>query len=277
MTTEFLIERLSDEKTHGISGGIYNMLQVDLAYNSNHMEGSTLSHKQTQYIFDTHSLISENAKVDDIIEAANHFRCFDMVIDNCHRLLTEDFIKSLHYQLKVSTFSSQSKAAVIGDYKKFANYVSDIETSKPQDVHKDIIHLLNKYNNNSVKTLDDILDFHAQFEKIHPFYDGNGRVGRLIMFKECLANDIVPFVIREDEKLLYIRGLNEWQNRGEKGYLRSFCETMQDEMIARLRAFDIPYLSEHEKSRPVFVSKETGSRIQNFMEKSVNSSCEVER
>ena len=267
MRTDFLIERMKDEKEYGISGGIYNMTQIDMAYNSNHMEGNTLSHEQTRYIYDTHSLNAENISVDDVIETANHFRCFDMILEHCREPLTESFIKSLHHQLKTGTFSSQSKEAVIGDYKKFTNYVSDIKTSSPKDVHKNIVKLLDGYNSKDNKTLDDIIDFHASFEAIHPFYDGNGRIGRLIMFKECLANNIVPFIIREDMKLYYIKGLNEWQHGNEKGFLRDFCFSMQDEMFAKLQYFDIPYIDKEEKEG-VYISSETDSYIRNFIKKS---------
>lgn len=268
MRTDFLIERMKDEKEYGISGGIYNMTQIDMAYNSNHMEGNTLSHEQTRYIYDTHSLNAENINVDDVIETANHFRCFDMILVHCKEPLTEDFIKSLHHHLKIGTFSSQSKEAVIGDYKKFANYVSDIKTSSPKDVHENIIKLLNNYNSKDKKTLDDIIDFHASFETIHPFYDGNGRIGRLIMFKECLANNIAPFVIREDMKLYYIKGLNEWQHGNEKGFLRDFCSSMQDEMLAKLQYFNIPYIDKGEEKEDIYISSETNSYIRNFIKQS---------
>ena len=267
MRTDLLIERMNDEKEYGISGGIYNMTQIDMAYNSNHMEGSTLSHEQTRYIYDTHSLNADNINVDDIIETTNHFRCFDMILDHCKEPLTEDFIKSLHYQLKTGTFSSQSKEAVIGDYKKYANYVSDIKTSSPKAVHENISKLLSDYNSKADKSFDDIIDFHASFEAIHPFYDGNGRIGRLIMFKECLANDIVPFVIREDMKLYYIKGLDEWQHGNEKGFLRDFCYSMQDEMLAKLQYFEIPYTDKDEERESIYISPETNSYIQNFIQK----------
>ena len=267
MRTDFLIEHLQDEKKYGISGGIYHMTQIDMAYNSNHMEGSTLTHEQTRYIYETHSLNAENVKVDDVIETTNHFRCFDMILDNCKAPLTEDFIKSLHYQLKNGTFSSHSKEAVIGDYKKYSNYVGDIQTSKPKEVHENIVELLDSYNSKADKTIDDILEFHARFEAIHPFYDGNGRIGRLIMFKECLANDIAPFVIREDMKFYYIRGLNEWQHGKEKGFLRDLCASMQDEMLAKLQYFDIPFAQDHEKQEAICISQETNSYIRNFIQK----------
>lgn len=245
MTTSHLLERLIDEKKYGISGGIYNMFQIDMAYNSNHIEGSTLTREQTRYIYDTHSLNADNTKVDDIIETTNHFRCFDLILDNCGQPTSEDFIKELHRQLKTGTFSSQSKEAVIGDYKAYANYVGDIQTSSPEDVHKDLMALLSKYNH--VKTIDEVLDFHARFENIHPFYDGNGRIGRLLMFKDCLENDIPPFIIREDMKMHYIHGLSEWQHGRGKGYFRDLCLSMQDDTLAKMEHFGIPYLVDGEK------------------------------
>lgn len=238
-TSEYLLDRLSDEKEHGISGGIYNKLQVDMAYNSNHIEGSGLTHDQTRYIYETHTLDAENVKVDDVVETVNHFRCFDFIIDHVEEPVTEDMIKELHRMLKSGTFSAQSKEAVVGDYKKYPNYVGDIKTSSPQNVSSDIINLLKETDGE--KTFDDILNFHALFEKIHPFYDGNGRVGRLLMFKQCLENDIIPFIIVDEYKAYYYRGLNEWQKAdGERGYLRDTCLLMQDNMKATMDYFEIP-------------------------------------
>ncbi len=236
--TKALIERLLDEKEHEISGGIYNKLQVDFAYNSNHIEGSKLTHEQTRYIFETHTVGAEPARVDDIVETINHFRCFDYILESYNKPLTEDYIKELHRILKTGTFSSQAKEAVIGDYKKYPNEVGSLATSSPQNVSMDLLSLLNDYMNHGVK-FDDILDFHARFEKIHPFYDGNGRVGRLLMFKECLKNDIVPFIIDDAYKGEYNRGLYNWQTGGEKGYLRDTCLYMQDHMYDVLRYFEI--------------------------------------
>lgn len=239
-TAEYLLDRLKDEKDHGISGGIYNRLQVDMAYNSNHIEGSRLTHDQTRYIFDTHTLYADNAKVDDIIETVNHFRCFDYIIDHAHDNVTEDMIKTLHRMLKEGTFSSQAEEAVIGDYKKYPNYVGDIKTSLPKNVSADIKALL--HDTDGEKNFDEILDFHARFEKIHPFYDGNGRIGRLIMFKQCLENNIIPFIINDEYKFFYYRGMSQWQKPdGEHGYLRDTCLLMQDNMKAVLEYFDIPY------------------------------------
>lgn len=237
-TSRYLLDRLSDEKEHGISGGIYNKLQVDMAYNSNHIEGSGLTHDQTRYIYETHTLDAENVRVDDVLETVNHFRCFDYIIDHAEELVTEDMIKELHRMLKSGTFSAQSKEAVVGDYKKYPNYVGDLKTSSPKNVSSDIRNLLNETDGE--KTFDDILDFHARFEKIHPFYDGNGRVGRLIMFKQCLENDIIPFIIADEYKAYYYRGLNEWQKAGgEHGYLRDTCLLMQDNMKAVMDYFEI--------------------------------------
>lgn len=246
-TANPLIERLKDEKLHKISGGIYNKMQIDMAYNSNHMEGSCLTHDQTRYIYETHTLESNTpVNVDDITETVNHFRCFDYVLDHYDELLSEDFIKHLHYLLKNNTFSAQSKEAIIGDYKAFPNYVGEIQTSRPKDVHRNMNALLTKYNKKEKASFDDVLGLHADFEKIHPFYDGNGRVGRLIMFKECLRNDIVPFIITDEYKSYYIRGLYEWQNGGEKGYLRDTCLLMQDNMKKVLEYFEIPYNDERD-------------------------------
>ena len=268
MTNEYLIARLKAEKEHSISGGIYNMTQIDMAYNSNHIEGSTLSHEQTRFIYDTHSLIAGNSRVDDIIETTNHFRCFDIVIDNYDTPISENFIKDLHKQLKTGTFNSQGKENIVGEYKIDKNYVGNIVTTPPSKVRKEIKELIADCNSRGRKSLDEILDFHARFEKIHPFYDGNGRVGRLIMFKECLANDVTPFVIRDEMKDYYLRGINEWQRGGEKGYLRELCESMQDEMHAKLQYFEIPYLHEEEPKRQIFISGDVASYIQKFLDSS---------
>lgn len=233
-----LIDRLLDEKTYKIKGGIYNLLQVDFAYNSNHIEGSSLTHEQTRYIYETKTVGIVPAKVDDVIETVNHFRMFDYILDTYKEELSEEYIKKLHYILKTSTFSSQSKEAVVGDYKKYANYVSDIETVSPTEVSFQLRTLLKEYSYKKIE-FDDILDFHAKFEKIHPFYDGNGRVGRILMFKECLKNDIVPFYIDDKYKFEYYRGLNEWQKGNDKGYLRDTCLFMQDHMKELMKYFQI--------------------------------------
>lgn len=234
---ENLIQRLKDEKEDSIKGGIYNKLQVDFAYNSNHIEGSKLTHDQTRYIFETHTIGAEPTRVDDVIEAVNHFRCFDYILDTYNEPLTEDYIKDLHRILKTGTFDSAKSYAVVGDYKKYTNEVGPLQTTSPKNVAKDISKLLNMYQDNM--SFDDILDFHARYEKIHPFYDGNGRTGRLIMFKQCLDNDIVPFVIEDKFKGEYNRGLYEWQSGREKGYLRDTCLFMQDYMNQVLDYFEI--------------------------------------
>ena len=232
-----------DEKEHGISGGIYNKLQVDFAYNSNHIEGSRLTHDQTRYIFETHTIETENgsAKVDDIIETINHFKCFDVIIESYNEPLTEEYIKNLHKILKTGTFSATSEEAVVGDYKKYPNEVGGLDTVEPESVMKAMKALLETYNNIESISFDDLLDFHAKYEKIHPFYDGNGRTGRLILFKECLKNNIIPFIIADEYKYEYNRGLHEWQLGKEKGYLRDTCLFMQDYMKKVLDYFKIKY------------------------------------
>lgn len=238
---EELLERLAEEKKYQTKGGIYNKLQVDFAYNSNHIEGSRLTHDQTKYIYDTHTIGIESANVDDVFETVNHFRCFDYILDTYRDNISEEYIKELHRLLKTGTFSSQSKFAVVGDYKKYANEVGGMETVSPEEVPEEMESLLTDYIMRNILSLDDILDFHSRFEKIHPFYDGNGRVGRLIMFKECLKNDIIPFIIRDDYKFEYNRGLNMWQTKGERGYLRETCLLMQDHMKTFMDYFEIEY------------------------------------
>lgn len=241
MERRTLITTLLDEQKHGIKGGIYNKLQVDFAYNSNHMEGSQLSHDQTRYIFETKTVGMEPARVDDIIETVNHFRCFDYMIQNFNESMNVEYIKKLHRMLKTGTLSSESEEAIVGDFKKYPNYVGDMQTSKPKEVATDMDKLFLWYYKIENPSLDDILEFHVRFEKIHPFYDGNGRTGRLIMFRECLKNDIVPFVITDTYKGNYYNGLQQWQMGGEKGFLRDTCLLMQDHMKANLDYFEISY------------------------------------
>ena len=236
-----LTEILLDEKKNGIKGGIYNKLQVDFAYNSNHIEGSKLTHEQTRYIYETQTVGIEPARVDDIFEAVNHFRCFDIVLDTFAEPITEEYIKKLHFQLKIGTLSAESAHAVVGDYKKYQNYVGDMKTASPNTVQKKISGLIGGYEQLKEITLFEILKFHADFEKIHPFYDGNGRIGRLLMFKECLRHDIVPFLIEDRYKGYYYHGLKEWQTDGEKGFLIDTCLLMQDNMKAVLDYFEIDY------------------------------------
>ncbi len=234
-----LLDILQDEKKNKYSGGIYHKTQIDLTYNSNHMEGSRLTHDQTRYIFETNTIGIEKEvlNVDDVIETVNHFRCIDMIIDHAKAALTEKFIKELHLILKSGTSDSRKDWFAVGDYKKLPNEVGGMETALPEEVADKIKKLLMEYNRKEEKTFEDILDFHVKFERIHPFQDGNGRVGRLIMFKECLKYNIVSFIIEDDLKMFYYRGLKEWNH--EKGYLRDTCLTAQDRYKAYLDYFRI--------------------------------------
>ena len=236
-----LLERLRAEKKASVKGGIYHKIQIELTYNSNHIEGSKLTHDQTRYIFETNTIGAENdaLNVDDIIETANHFKCIDMVIDNATYRLTEKFIKELHFTLKSGTSDSRKDWFNVGEYKKLPNEVDGKETAKPEDVANKIKELLKSYKQKDEHTLEEIIGFHYCFETIHPFQDGNGRVGRLIMFKECLKNNIVPFIIDEDLKMFYYRGLSEWNN--EKGYLTDTCLAAQDKFKKYLEYFKVPY------------------------------------
>ena len=236
-----LLDILQDEKKNKYSGGIYYKTQIDLTYNSNHMEGSRLTHDQTRYIFETNTIGIEKEvlNVDDVIETANHFRCIDMIIDHAKSALTEKIIKELHLILKNSTSDSRKEWFAVGDYKKMPNEVGGMETVLPEKVADSMRKLLSEYNNKEEKSFEDILDFHVKFERIHPFQDGNGRVGRLIMFKECLKYNIVPFIIEDNLKMFYYRGLKEWNN--EKGYLTDTCLTAQDRYKAYLDYFRIEY------------------------------------
>ena len=236
-----LLDILQEEKASKYSGGIYHKTQIDLTYNSNHIEGSRLTHDQTRYIFETNTIGVENEvlNVDDVIETVNHFRCIDMIIDNAKSNLTEKFIKELHLVLKTGTSDSRKDWFAVGEYKKLPNEVGGAETALPEEVSDKMKELLSKYNAKANKTLEDVLAFHVAFEKIHPFQDGNGRVGRLIMFKECLKHNIVPFIIEDNLKLFYYRGLKEWNK--EKGFLTDTCLTAQDRYKAYLDYFRIRY------------------------------------
>ena len=236
-----LLNILREQKEMGLKGGIYHKTQIDLTYNSNHIEGSKLTHEQTRYIYETNTIgiTNETVKVDDIMETVNHFRCFDFILDNTEIILSEQLVKDLHKILKIGTTDSQKTWFSVGDYKQIPNEVGGIETSLPEDVHNHMKELLSTYNGISDKTLNDILAFHVQFERIHPFQDGNGRVGRLVMFKECLANDIVPFIITDDMKIFYYRGLNEWGHINE--YLTDTCLAAQDDYKRILNYFRIAY------------------------------------
>ena len=236
-----LLAILQEEKRIKYPGGIYHKTQIDLTYNSNHIEGSRLTHDQTRYIFETNTIGMENeaVNVDDVIETANHFRCIDMIIDQAKAVLSERLIKELHQTLKAGTSDSRKEWFAVGAYKKMPNEVGGMATALPEEVAGKMKSLLAKYNGKKEKTLEDILDFHVQFERIHPFQDGNGRVGRLIMFKECLKYNIVPFIIEDELKLYYYRGLKEWDS--ERGYLQDTCLSAQDKYKGYLDYFRIGY------------------------------------
>lgn len=236
-----LLVALREQKEARLSGGIYHRTQIDLTYNSNHIEGSRLTHDQTRYIFETNTIgiANENLRVDDIIETVNHFRCIDMIIERAEQRLSEALIKELHSVLKAGTSDSRKEWFAVGEYKRLPNEVGGSETTPPERVKQQMRTLIHEYNALKVKCLDDIIDFHQRFEAIHPFQDGNGRVGRLIMFKECLANSIVPFIITDELKLFYYRGLQQWPQIRE--YLRDTCLTAQDNYKSLLDYFHIEY------------------------------------
>ncbi len=236
-----LLDILKFEMNNKVKGGIYHKIQIDLTYNSNHIEGSKLTHEQTRYIYETNTigLAQNTVNVDDVLETVNHFKCIDLIIDKANYELSESLIKKLHFILKNGTKSSSNERFAVGDYKKYPNIIGDMETVKPEDVTKEMQKLLTGYNKTKNKNLTEILDFHYNFEAIHPFQDGNGRVGRLIMFKECLKNNIVPFIIDDEIKLFYYRGLKEWKK--EKGYLTDTCLTAQDKFKSYLDYFKIDY------------------------------------
>ena len=236
-----LLDILKEQKASKYSGGIYHKTQIELTYNSNHIEGSRLTHDQTRYIFETNTIGVEKEvlNVDDVIETVNHFHCIDIIIDSARAVLTEKFIKDLHFILKNGTSDSRKDWFVVGDYKKLPNEVGGMDTTIPEEVANKMKTLLMEYNAKDAKTFEDILDFHVKFERIHPFQDGNGRIGRLIMFKECLKNNIVPFIVDDNLKMFYYRGLKEWAN--ERGYLTDTCLAAQDKYKAYLDYFRIVY------------------------------------
>ena len=235
-----LLQRLREEKDAKLKGGIYHRTQIDLTYNSNHIEGSRLTKEQTRYIYETNTLgiTSEDTKIDDILETVNHFRCIDYIIDHATEKITESHIKQLHCILKNNTSDSQKQWFAVGDYKRLPNEVGGEETTPPQEVHKKMKELLEKYNSKKID-FDDILDFHVQLERIHPFQDGNGRIGRLLLFWQCLQYNIVPFIITEDLRFFYYRGLQNWGR--VNGFLRDTCLSAQDNYKALLDYFKIKY------------------------------------
>ena len=236
-----LLEALRREKNAQMKGGIYHRTQIDLTYNSNHMEGSRLTHEQTRYIFETNTIgvANETFNVDDIVETANHFRCIDCIIEQATIRLTEDFIQQLHGMLKAGTSDSRKDWFAVGSYKRQPNEVGGQETCPPEQVHRQMKALLKEYNALKQKDFETLLDFHVRFERIHPFQDGNGRIGRLILFKECLAHGHVPFIISDELKFFYYRGLQEWGH--VNGYLADTCLTAQDQYKKLLEYFRIPY------------------------------------
>lgn len=237
-----LLATLREQKEMMMKGGIYHKTQIDLTYNSNHIEGSRLTHDQTRYIFETNSIgvtADETINVNDIVETVNHFRCIDLIIDQAKEPLSEELVKTVHGILKSGTSDSRKDWFAVGDYKRLPNEVGGEETCEPEAVHDSMQQLLENYNAYEQHTLTDILDFHVQFEKIHPFQDGNGRVGRLVMFKECLRSGVVPFIITDELKMFYYRGLREWGHIN--GYLTDTCLTAQDNYKAILDYFRIKY------------------------------------
>ena len=236
-----LLAALREQKEAKMKGGIYHRVQIDLTYNSNHIEGSRLTKEQTRYIFETNTLgiTTENTRIDDIMETVNHFRCIDYVIEHATDKITETHIKQLHLILKTNTSDSRKSWFAVGDYKRLANAVGEEETVQPKDVHSKMKSLLAEYNSKKKASFDDLLDFHVQFEHIHPFQDGNGRVGRLLLFWQCLQNAIVPFIITDDLRLFYYRGIQNWGKIN--GFLRDTCLTAQDNFKATLKYFKIKF------------------------------------
>ena len=237
-----LLDILKEQKASQYSGGIYHKTQIELTYNSNHIEGSRLTHDQTRFIYETNTIGMEKTSVlnvDDIVETANHFKCIDMIIDAANQPLSEAFLKSLHRTLKSGTSDSRKEWFAVGEYKKIPNEVGGRETTPPEQVAHQIKALLSAYHQKKEKTLEELIAFHVAFERIHPFQDGNGRVGRLILFKECLRNQIVPFIIDDSLKMFYYRGLHEWHD--EHGYLIDTCLTAQDRFKNDLDYFRIVY------------------------------------
>lgn len=234
-----LLKQLIEEKGIKLKGGIYHQIQINFAYNSNHIEGSRLSEDQTRYIYETHSIISnkeETISINDVNETLNHFRCFDYILENVN-ILTEELIKEIYKILKTNTLDSLQDWFKVGEYKLRPNTVGGKRTTPPSKVKGEMRKLLKEYNEKENITFDDIIEFHYNFESIHPFQDGNGRVGRLIMFKECLRNNIVPFIIDEKYKAFYYRGLKEFEY--EKGYLIDTCLSAQDKFKELLDYFEI--------------------------------------
>jgi len=237
-----ILETLLEEKKIKLKGSLYHLTQINFSYNSNHIEGSQLTEEQTQYIYETNSFISNKEKVvsiDDINETINHFKCFDFIIEHANEKLSEKYIKKLHFLLKSNTSDSQIEWFKVGEYKKKPNTIGGNRTVSSKQVEAKMKKILENYNIQTEITVEKIIDFHYEFEKIHPFQDGNGRVGRLIMFKECLKNDIVPFILEDKYKMFYYRGLKNYES--EKGWLYDTCLMAQDEMKKMLDYFEVKY------------------------------------
>lgn len=250
MGHKILLDLLQEEMKMGLKGGLYHQTQIKLAYNSNRIEGSRLSEDQTRYIFETNTINiepEETASVDDIVETVNHFSCFDYMLTHAGENLSEEMIKEFHRILKRSTSDERKEWFRVGDYKTRPNVVGDMKTTAPGKVARAMAKLLASYHQKPSISLGDIVDFHHEFESIHPFQDGNGRVGRIIMFKECLKNNILPFIIDHEHKLFYYRGLQEY--RSEKGYLMDTCLSAQDRYETEV-AYFFPELKNEPEAHP---------------------------
>ena len=235
-----ILEILKEQKDMKLKGNLYHNTQITFAYNTNHIEGSRLTEDQTRYIYETNTLLAEKdtiTNIDDILETANHFKLVDYMLDIAEEKLTEDMIKKFHKILKEGTSDSRKEWFIVGDYKKLPNEVGGLKTTEPNNVKRDMKKLLEWYESLKEVTINEIIEFHAKFEKIHPFQDGNGRVGRIIAFKECLKNNIVPFIILDKDKLFYYRGLNQYQNNREKGYLIDTCLNAQDQYTEMIKYY----------------------------------------
>ena len=235
-----ILEILKEQKNMKLKGNLYHNTQITFAYNTNHIEGSRLTEDQTRYIYETNTLLAEKdtiTNIDDILETSNHFKLVDYMLEIAEEKLTEDMIKSFHKILKEGTSDSRKEWFIVGDYKKLPNEVGGLKTTEPNNVKRDMKKLLEWYESLKKVTINEIIEFHAKFEKIHPFQDGNGRVGRIIAFKECLKNNIVPFIILDKDKLFYYRGLNQYQNNREKGYLIDTCLNAQDQYTEMIKYY----------------------------------------
>ncbi len=235
-----ILDILREQKNMKLKGNLYHNTQISFAYNTNHIEGSKLTEDQTRYIYETNTLLASKDTIigiDDILETANHFKLVDYMLDIADKKLTEKMIKEFHKILKEGTSDSIKEWFIVGDYKKLPNKVGSLKTTEPKNVERDMKKLLEWYNSINQITIKEIIEFHAKFEKIHPFQDGNGRIGRIIAFKECLKNNIVPFIILDNEKLFYYRGLNEYQSNKEKGYLIDTCLNAQNQYIEMIKYY----------------------------------------